>query len=223
MPLGVTTLRKKPCPHQVMSFKATVIQLGKTLSAVVPNTNTSPASVHSPAHHPDTHCAIHPPICPSIHLSTSMHASIPLSMYLSIHTCVCVCVCVCVLVAQPCPTLCNPMDCSPPGFSVQGILQVRILEWVALSFSGRSAQPRDQTQGLNPGLPHGMWILYSLSHQGSPVSTYKHTSISTPIPPWQNKRELSRHKYPVRNHRDFGGGSHRMGAELFSASWLGLH
>ena len=44
----------------------------------------------------------------------------------------CVCVCVC---AQPCPTLCNPMDCNPPGFSVHGISQARILEWVAISFS----------------------------------------------------------------------------------------
>ena len=41
----------------------------------------------------------------------------------------------CVLVAQSCPTLCNPMDCSPPGSSVHGILQARILEWVAISFS----------------------------------------------------------------------------------------
>ena len=36
-----------------------------------------------------------------------------------------------VLVAQSCPTLCNPMDCSPPGSSVPGISQARILEWVA--------------------------------------------------------------------------------------------
>ena len=49
--------------------------------------------------------------------------------------CVCVYVCVCVLVAQPCLTLCNPMDCSPPGFPVHGILQVRTLEWVAMPFS----------------------------------------------------------------------------------------
>ena len=35
----------------------------------------------------------------------------------------------CVLVAQLCSTVCDPMDCSPPGFSVHGILQVRILEW----------------------------------------------------------------------------------------------
>ena len=36
---------------------------------------------------------------------------------------------------QSCPTLCNPIDGSPPGFSVQGILQARTLEWVAISFS----------------------------------------------------------------------------------------
>ena len=47
--------------------------------------------------------------------------------------------------AQSCPTLCGPMDCSPPGSSVHGILQARILEWVAISFSRGSSQPRDQT------------------------------------------------------------------------------
>ena len=39
------------------------------------------------------------------------------------------------LVAQSCLILCDPMDCSPPGFSFHGILQVRIVEWVAISFS----------------------------------------------------------------------------------------
>ena len=47
------------------------------------------------------------------------------------------------LVAQSCPTLYNPMDCSPPGSSVHGILQARILEWAAISFSRGHAQPRD--------------------------------------------------------------------------------
>ena len=46
--------------------------------------------------------------------------------------------CVCVLVAQSCPTPCNPRDGSPPGPSAHGILQVRTLEWVAISFSKRS-------------------------------------------------------------------------------------
>ena len=49
------------------------------------------------------------------------------------------------LVAQLCPTLCDPMNCRLPGFSVHGILQVRILEWVAVPFSRGSSQPRDQT------------------------------------------------------------------------------
>ena len=40
----------------------------------------------------------------------------------------------CVLVAQSCLILCDPMDCSPPGSSVHGILQARILDWVAISF-----------------------------------------------------------------------------------------
>ena len=40
-------------------------------------------------------------------------------------------------------TLCDPVDCSPPGSSVQGILQARVLEWVAISFSRGSSQPRD--------------------------------------------------------------------------------
>ena len=48
-------------------------------------------------------------------------------------------------VAQWCLTLCNPLDCSPPGSSVYGILQARILEWVAISFFRGSSWPRDQT------------------------------------------------------------------------------
>ena len=49
-------------------------------------------------------------------------------------------------VAQSCLTLCDPMDCTPPGTSVHEIFQARILEWVAISFSRGSSQPRDQIQ-----------------------------------------------------------------------------
>ena len=45
--------------------------------------------------------------------------------------------------AQSCVTLCNPLDFGPPGSSVRGIFQGRVLEWVAISFSRGSAQPRD--------------------------------------------------------------------------------
>ena len=73
------------------------------------------------------------------------------------------------VVAQLCLTLCDPLDCSPPGSSVHGILQGKILEWVAILFSRRSSQPRDQTQSPvlqaaslpsePPGKPHvGMEI-----------------------------------------------------------------
>ena len=48
------------------------------------------------------------------------------------------------LVAELCPT-CDPMDGSLPGSSVHGVRQVRILEWIAISFSRGSSQPRDQT------------------------------------------------------------------------------
>ena len=47
---------------------------------------------------------------------------------------------------QPCPALCDPMDCSPPGSSVHGILQARILEWVAMPSSRGSSRPRDRTR-----------------------------------------------------------------------------
>ena len=73
--------------------------------------------------------------------------------------CVCVCVYVCVLVAQSCLTLSDPMDCSPPGSSVRGIFQARILEWVTLLSRGSSPpgiEPRSpalQMDSLLSGLP----------------------------------------------------------------------
>ena len=57
------------------------------------------------------------------------------------HPCTVLC-----LVSQSCLTLCDPMDCSPPGSLLMGILLARILEWVAMASSRGSCQPRDQTQ-----------------------------------------------------------------------------
>ena len=67
---------------------------------------------------------------------------------------------VCVLVTQLCLTLWEPMDWDLPGSSVHGILQARILEWVAISFSRRSSWPRDRT---HLGLLHCRQILYHLA------------------------------------------------------------
>ena len=50
------------------------------------------------------------------------------------------------LITQLCLTVCDPMDHSPAGSSVHGILQARILQWVAIPFSRGSSQPKDQTQ-----------------------------------------------------------------------------
>ena len=67
--------------------------------------------------------------------------------------------CVC---AQSRPTLCDPMNCSPPGPSVHGILQARILEWVAISCSRGSSQPRIKSTSLEfPALAGGFLITAS--------------------------------------------------------------
>ena len=73
-----------------------------------------------------------------------------------------------VLVTQSCLTLYNAMNCSLPGSSVHGILQARILEEVAIPFSRRSSQPKDQSPRIC--LPCCRQILYHLSHHGSPLS-----------------------------------------------------
>ena len=65
------------------------------------------------------------------------------------------------------PTLCNPMDCSLPGSSAHGILQARVLEWVAMPSSRGSSLPRDQTQvSWVPCI--GRKVLYHWCHLGSP-------------------------------------------------------
>ena len=52
----------------------------------------------------------------------------------------------CAVLLKLCPTLCDRMDCSPPGSSVRGVLQARMLEWVAMPSSRGSSQPRDETR-----------------------------------------------------------------------------
>ena len=94
-------------------------------------------------------------------IDTFYENSVSYRIYLSL--CVYVCVCVCVhthahMSARP--TLCDPMDCSPPGSFVLGIPQARILEWVAISSSRASPQHRDRTCVSSSS----RWILYHLSH-----------------------------------------------------------
>ena len=72
------------------------------------------------------------------------------------------------LVAQSHPTLCDPVDCSLPGFSVHGILQARILEWVAIPSSRGSSQPRDWTWVFCIGRCIFFFFFLPPSHQGRP-------------------------------------------------------
>ena len=64
--------------------------------------------------------------------------------------------CMCVKSLQSCLTLCDPMDCSSKGSPVHGVLQARILEWVATASSRGSPRPRDRTHISCIG----RWILY---------------------------------------------------------------
>ena len=109
-----------------------------------------------------------------------------------------------VLVTQWCLTLCDAMDCSPPGSFVHGILWARILEWVALSFSRGSSRPRDWTLVflVVSSLLYCRWILYKLSHQGSPnrqiyinfLLVLLETGNIWPIRSWEvKKREEFKH------------------------------
>ena len=112
------------------------------------------------------------------------------------------CVCVHTKSLQLCLTLCNPMDCSPSGSSIHGILQARILEWVAMHSSRGSCQPRDHTHvSYIPCI--GRRVLYHWHHLGSPYtvvenSKYRQTSS------FQLRQVLEIIKDGVRRQYDTG-------------------
>ena len=105
-------------------------------------------------------------------------------------------------VAQLCPALCNPMNCSPLGSSVHGILQARILEWVAIPFSRGSSWPRDWTcVSCNSGRFFTIWATreapYTHTHTHTHTRTicipiHTHTLSTTYHPP---RRSLERDAY----------------------------
>ena len=111
---------------------------------------------HFPALNPDHLPNSNPDAYPwpkvPVHLGRS-HCSVCLETLKCVH--------VCVWVAQSCLILCDPMDYSPPGSSVHGILQARILEWVAIPFSMGSSQP----EGSNLGPLYYRQIRYHLRQE----------------------------------------------------------
>ena len=83
-----------------------------------------------------------------------------------------------VLAAQSCPTLWDPMDCGPQGSSVHRILQARILEWVAISFSRGSSRPRNQTRvSCIAGRFFSIWATREESNLPETCSTKGHNDL----------------------------------------------
>ena len=119
-----------------------------------------------------------------------------------------VCVYVCVLVTQSCLTLCNLMDCRPPGSSVHGILQAKILEWGSHSlFQGIFL-----TQGLNPGLLLCRHIFYHLNHQ--------EPSSQTQLKYLFYLRNWTPPHYPMMNHSCLSTGIPWIGTQNYGdTSW----
>ena len=118
--------------------------------------------------------------------------------------CVCVYVCVCVLVAQLCLTLYNSMVCSPPGSSIHGVFQTRILECVAIPFSRGSSWSRDWTRvSCNAGR-----FFYHLSYRGSspasPITSVlvlpNDCSVTQARPTLSDPMDCSTSGFPVLYH-----------------------
>ena len=109
-----------------------------------------------------------------------------------LHTALCVCLCVC-LIAQSCPTLCDPLDYSPPGSSVHRNLPGKNIGVGCHAF----LQGIFPTQGSNPDLPHCRQILYQLSFKGSQKDTYSPHGTETENLKIRPKRATDFHMQPL--------------------------
>ena len=89
-------------------------------------------------------------------------------------------------VAQSCPTLCDPMDCSLPGSSLHGILQARVLEWVAISFPGDLPDP-----GIEPGSPTVQADAVTSEPPGKPREQQEKAQVSKRTNKGENKARIN--------------------------------
>ena len=85
-------------------------------------------------------------------------------------------------VAQSCPTLCDPMVCILPGSSVHRFFQARILEWVAISFSRGSSQPRGWTRVSS--IAGRCFTLYNVSYTHAVIVVQSLSHVQLFVPPW---------------------------------------
>ena len=101
-------------------------------------------------------------------------------------------------VAQSCPTLCDPTDCSLPGSSIHGIFQARVPEWVAISCSRGSSQHRDRTQ-----VSHIVGRrFYHLSHQGSQIYGRYTKDKEREIKAYHHRKIISSQRQTWREEED---------------------
>ena len=113
-------------------------------------------------------------------------------------------------VSQSRLTLCNPMDCRPPGSSVHGILQARTLEWVAISSFKWSSQLRD----CKACLRHCRWILYYWTTGGCPWSLARGSSLKQKLmhtlgtngTNWRSQRQEEASEHEASTILDHQGG-----------------
>ena len=99
-------------------------------------------------------------------------------------------------VIQSCATLCDPMDCSLPGFSVHGIFPARVLEWVAISFSRGSSQPRNRTRVSR--VAGRRFTLWPIQRKPLEYKAGQHpTTSSTRMPHLNNKQSEVAQLYPT--------------------------
>ena len=89
-------------------------------------------------------------------------------------------------VAQSCPTLCDPVDCNPPGSSVHRIFQASILEWVAISLSKGSSRPRDRTWVPCGSYTAGRFFTAVVKEESGKKNLWVHTDI--------NKQKIDKEK-----------------------------
>ena len=126
--------------------------------------------------------------------------------------------CVCLLVTQSCLILCHPMARSPPGSSVHRILQARILEWVAISFSRGSSWLRDRTQ-----VSYIAGSLHCLSHWGSPdqrVTKTQWVQLLQWCWKWKSAEAERRQRSAVPERLCWVTASQGQGKEQCQPSWM---
>ena len=107
---------------------------------------------------------------------------------------------ICVKFLPSCPTLCDRRDCSLPGSSVHGILQAKILQWVAMSSSRGSSWFRDRTHVCYVSCT-GSWILYHQCQLGSPSSWQRAVAIAESNRRQQGGKKVEKEN-PIATSRD---------------------